>query len=302
MTAVLIGRFDPGSPQWHAARANGIGGSEIAAVIGLSPFESRFSLWHRKAGTIGPVEDDPIMEWGRRLEPAVAGKFLDEHAPLLRSSTYGGTFAHPDRPWQIANPDLLLVNGNTAPEPCAVLEVKTSPFGDGWGEAGADQVPPHVRCQALWYLDVLGLQVAYVVVLIGGHDYREYRIDADPDEQAELRAAAERFLAELAAGQRPDIDEHGATYQAIREMHPDIDPEEVVLGNDLARSYIAAKACEKAAKAAAQEATSRVADAMGNAQRATWDGQVIARRQARDGGTPYVVAARDLPDTKEHAA
>ena len=53
-TGVLIGTFSPGSEEWLAARADGLGGSEVAAVLGLSPFESRFSLWHRKAGRVGP--------------------------------------------------------------------------------------------------------------------------------------------------------------------------------------------------------------------------------------------------------
>jgi len=297
MTAVVVGHFEPGSPDWHAARAHGIGGSEIAAVLGLSPWESRFSLYHRKAGAIGPVDETPEMEWGKRLEDAVASKFLDEHRGRLGSAEWGSgaTFRHPDRPWQIANPDRVLVNGQTAPELCAVLEVKTSPMGDGWGEAGTDQVPPHVRCQVLWYLDTLGLDVGHIAVLIGGHDYREYRIWRDPAECVELRDAAEQFMADLAARRRPDIDAHGATYQTIRALHPGIDPDEIVLPNDIARSFIAAKAFEKAAKGAAQEATSRVADAMGNAKKATWDGLTIARRQARGDGTPYVVAARNLP-------
>ena len=48
----VLGWFEPGTSDWHAARANGIGGSEIAAVLGLSPYESRFSLWHRKKGLL----------------------------------------------------------------------------------------------------------------------------------------------------------------------------------------------------------------------------------------------------------
>jgi len=79
VTATVLGRWEPGSPEWHAARAHGVGGSEVAAIVGCSPFESRFSLWHRKAALVGPVDETPEMEWGRRLEPAIAAKFMDEH-------------------------------------------------------------------------------------------------------------------------------------------------------------------------------------------------------------------------------
>lgn len=286
MPATLIGTFEPGSPEWHAARTHGVGGSEIGTILGLSPFDSRFALWHRKAGNIGQVDENDEMEWGKRLEPPILGKYQETH-PDLDYDVRNGTFVHTDRPWQIANPDLLAKD--------RVVEAKLSLFGDGWGEPGTDEVPPHVRCQVLWYMDVLEVEAADICVLIGGFDYREYVVEYGQGEAIELRTAAVEFLDTIERGERPDIDEHSATYQAIKELHPDIDPIEVELDNLTARTYITAKNAEKEAKARAQHATSLVADAMGAAQRATWDGETVCRRQARGDGLPYVVAARDLP-------
>lgn len=290
MTAVLIGTFVPGSPEWHAARRNGLGGSSIGTVLGLSPFDSRFALWHRMAGNIAEIDEAPEMEWGKRLEPPILGKYRDVH-PDLDYDIVNGTFRHADRPWQIANPDLLAAD--------RVIDAKLSLFGDGWGEPGTDQVPPHIRCQVLWYMDVLGLDRADLAVLVGGFDYREYTVEYDPAEAQELRDAAVEFLDSIALGHRPDIDAHSATYQAIKEMHPDIDPTEVEIGNATARAFITAKHAEKEAKARAQLATSVLADEMGSAARAVWDGECIARRQARGEGTPYVVAAKNLPVLEE---
>ena len=81
MTAQPIPSYIPGSPQWHEQRRAALGGSEIAAVLGLSPFESKFALWHRKAGLTEPIDDSPEMEWGRRLEAAIRDKWLDDHRP-----------------------------------------------------------------------------------------------------------------------------------------------------------------------------------------------------------------------------
>lgn len=284
--AVHVGTFEPGSVEWHAARARGLGGSEIAAVLGLSPFESRFSLWHRKGGAIGPVDLNDEMEWGTRLEPAVLGKWADNH-PGSNLITQPGTFARDG--WMIANPDGLTRT--------AVVEAKTSPFGDGWTP---DTPPIHVRIQALWYLGVLGYDTAHIAVLIGGHDYREYDIAFDADEFDLLAQAGAEFMGTLERNERPDIDEHGATYQAIRELHPDIDPTEVELSNATARRYLIARRQLATATDLEQHARSLVADEMGNAQRAVWDGHTIARRQARGDGTPYVVAGRNLPDPHEH--
>ncbi len=124
MTAILIGYFPPGSDEWHAARANGLGGSEVGAVLGLSPYDSKFSLWFRKAGATEPVEVTPPMEWGTRLEPVILGKYRDVH-PGLDYSWENVTFCRQDRPWQIANPDLLATD--------RVIDAKFSLYGDGWG-------------------------------------------------------------------------------------------------------------------------------------------------------------------------
>lgn len=308
MGAVLLGRWEPGSDPWHAARANGLGGSEIAAVLGLSPFESRFSLWHRKAGAVGPVEETPEMEWGKRLEGAIAKKFLDQHPEHAAVRT--GTFRHAERHWQIANPDKLLVHEDDDPVedpdlgyvPTSLLETKLSLFGDGWGEAGTDQVPIHVRIQVLWYLDTFGLNRGHVAVLIGAHDYREYVIDHDPVEARQLRDAATEFLADLAADRRPDIDEHTATYQVIKEMHPEIDGGDVELSPAVAQAYIDAKTAEKTAEAVARQATAVVADEMGDAHRALCDGRTIATRRVKGEGLPYVQIARGLTDTADTEA
>jgi len=290
MSAVKVGEFAPRSVEWHAARAGRIGGSDVAAILGLSPWESRFGIWHRKAGLLtDEIEDTPVMEWGRRLEPVILAKFAEDHLDLTVGPS--ATYQHADRPWQIANPDAVAF---TPADEVELVEAKTARFDDGWGEPGSDEVPIHYRVQALWYLDVLDADVCHLPVLIAGSDYREYLIRYDAAEAAEIRGKVAEFLESIETGHRPDIDEHTATYSAIKAMHPNIDTADVDLDGDLARRYVAAKAAEKRAKAETQTATSLVADAMGTASRALWDSTVIARRQARGDGLPYVVAGRGL--------
>ena len=87
MSTNRIQSHEPGSPEWHEQRRLALGGSEVAAVLGISPFESRFSLWHRKAGLAQPIQDSPEMEWGRRLESAILERcVVGHHAPRRRSS------------------------------------------------------------------------------------------------------------------------------------------------------------------------------------------------------------------------
>lgn len=297
MSAVYLGDWPAGSPEWHEARRHGLGGSEIAAVLGLSPYESRFTLHHRKAGLAGPQEENNEMEWGKRLEPVIADKWADEHPDVTLERT--GVWCHPDRPWQICSPDRFIIrSGSDTPD---LLEIKTARVDVGWGAEGTDEVPPHIRVQCLWQADTFDRPRTFVAVLIGGCDYREYVIERDEAECAELRAAAVEFLDGLAEGRLPDIDAHSATYTLIRELHPEIEPVEVPLETDLAVAYVSTHRAVKDAEARHAEAKSRVAAAMGTAQRATWDGHTIATRQARQGGTPYVVVGRKLPDLDDLA-
>lgn len=293
--AVLVGTFDDHSPEWHAARIAGIGSSDIAAVLGISPWESPFSLWHRKAGNV-PADsgDNASMEWGRRLEPVIAAKFAEEHPEVAVVDC--GTYHADGRPWQRANPDRLLVDPGRMDGVDGVLEIKNVRSRDGWGEPGTDEVPIYYRVQVLWQLDVMGVDVGHLAVLIGGADYREYRIDRDADECAELRQAAVDFLASIEAGAVPDIDSHGATYVAIQQMHPDIEDVDVEVPDELAAQWCAARAGLAAAEHAEQHAKSLLAAHMGTARRAVWQGRSIATRQVRGQGNPYVVAGRNLPD------
>ena len=98
MTPVAVGRFIPGSPEWTEARRTRLGGSEIAAVLGLSPWTSPFTLWHVKAGSVEPEPGNRWTEWGHRLEPVVAAKFLDEHPEMTPEHlAQGVTYEHDDR-------------------------------------------------------------------------------------------------------------------------------------------------------------------------------------------------------------
>ncbi|MDQ6875413.1 MAG: YqaJ viral recombinase family protein [Actinomycetota bacterium] len=287
MNGVLVGTFEPLSAAWHSARAGGLGGSEIAAVLGLSPWESRFSLWHRKAGRLGPPAENEEMEWGKRLESAVVGKFADNHPEL--NIGRAGTYRHPDRAWQVANPDRLCYTpraDRSGHDVAAILEAKAALFDDEWGPVGGDQVPPYVRCQALWYCDTLGVDAAHVAVLIGGHDYREYTLHPDPADVAVMLTAGQEFIASVAEGRRPPIDSADATYQAIRTFHPDIDPVDVEIGAGLANDYLRAQEQAKAAEAEKRLRSSQVLDAIGTGRRAVCDREPIAVRVPGRGDSP----------------
>ncbi|MEU6661210.1 lambda-exonuclease family protein [Streptomyces sp. NPDC046821] len=289
-TGVLLGTFEPGTPEWEEARAGlCITGTEVAAVVGLSPWQSAFSLWHKKAGLPHPpFTADPAMEWGVRLEPAVALKWADEHSDFGVETT--GTWRHVDREWQRATPDRRLTqHGRTV----ALLEVKTSPLGENWGPSGSDELPVYYRCQIQWQLDTLGLDLCHVALLVGGCDYREYVVEYDETDAKTLRDAAETFLDTVRRDERPPIDGSDATYQTIRLQHEGRDDVDVEISAEQAADYEIAQQNNKAADRELTRARGQILDALGTGRWAVHSGRRIAYRTVTaEGATLALQPAR----------
>lgn len=292
MTAVLVTTAPANTQEWHEARANGIGASEIAAVVGLSPFSSAYALWLEKKGLIpGADPDNPLFYWGHALEPIVADRFAFQHPEFWVMEC--GTFIAEERGWQLANPDRLLFPLEVIPnvtEPLGVLEIKSSRFGDGYGPTGSDQIPLHVRCQVQHQMDVVEVPFAHVAVLIGGSDYREYRIAADPEDQVALRDAGAAFWASLATNDEPPVDASFATYEAARKRYDDIDPdaEPFEIPNGIWDTYCATRDSIANRENTLRQLKSGLLDGMGTARIATNDGTPVLRRQMSSAGTPYL--------------
>ena len=66
-----------GSPEWKAFRRTGIGGSDAAAILGLSPFKSNIEVWEEKVGLREPgdISDKPQVQYGTKAEDMLVKLF-----------------------------------------------------------------------------------------------------------------------------------------------------------------------------------------------------------------------------------
>lgn len=289
MSARLLGTYEPNTEPWYALRAGGIGSSEIAAIVGLSPYFSAYRLWQFKAGNAEPQEVSEAMDWGHRMEPLIATRFAEGHPEYRVEET--GTWAHEDRGWQRSNPDRLLYKGDYFD---TYLECKNASawVADGWGPSGTDLVPPGYRCQVIYQGDTLGLRSAWCAVLIGGNQYREYHLTWTEDEAAFLRDAAESFWQSIQDGTPPPIDGSDSTYQVVRELHPDIEADKSVeIPPDLFVPWEQAKAVIDEQELVIAQAKSRITDHMGDARYGCIAGIKVVIRQSTKTGLPYVKLA-----------
>jgi putative phage-type endonuclease len=309
LTGVQIPTLAPGSPEWLTRMS----ASKVAAMLGLSTYDSPYSLWHVMAGLVEPEPDNDVKRRGHYLEPAVAAWFTDQHPEYALLP--GGTWQHKARPWQIASPDRLLTpyvveaeilnedgtldRGEPA-EPTALLELKSASDDSEWGRPGTDEIPNGYRAQVVWQMDTIGVHRCHVAVITAYLEFREYVIDYDPDEAEFIRSEAVRFMDSLPTGgnpQRPNIDEHSATYEAVRRMHPGIDrARDVELDHDTARDYCQARLALTAAQDEERRTKSVIANLLGDARRALYNGQTIAYRKPNGDNAPSLCASRNLPD------
>jgi putative phage-type endonuclease len=280
------GTFENGSPEWHAQRAKGIGGSDVGTIVGCNPWQSAYTLAAVRLGKIDSnVPASEAMEWGTRLEPVVLDKFEESH-PELEVFREVGSWRHEEREWQLANPDGLFRDsaGNWG-----VIEVKTARYEDDW----KDGVPVYYRTQVQWYLQTFGFGRAIVVALFSGSKYREFEVLADKFEQDTNLAAVVEWKNVVDAGELPEFSAPFiSTLTTTREMHPEIDSDAQVELGQLGIYYFLAEQDFKQAESHFNEMKARVTEEMGTAKRGLVNGDWLLTRQSRNGGTPYLVSKR----------
>ncbi len=140
--------------QWLLERRAGVGASDVAGIMGRSPWASPYSIWTDKVG-LAPLDDDPTdqMLWGQYAERAVVPWF--ETVTGLAVTGEQRVVVHSNG-WARCTID------GEIPEADAVLEIKTtSDTADEW----ADTIPAHYQCQAQWSMWVTGHPVCIFAVL-----------------------------------------------------------------------------------------------------------------------------------------
>jgi putative phage-type endonuclease len=283
-----IPEVKPGSPEWMTYMT----ASKVSAIMKHSAYDSYLSLWLKMAGQVPRDEDTDITRRGHYLEPAVRAWFRDQHPDWQVTET--GMWVHPDIPWAASTPDGII----HTPEGQEIFEAKSSTVDADWGKPGTDEVPPGYYDQAQWQMFTTGLRRVRLAVIKTYLEFAEYVIEYDPGYVDTMLTAVNEFMDTLEQGKRPSLDPldgHAATYAAIKELNPGITDDVHTLDDDTATRYLTALADRKAAEQAEQAAKTWIADQAGEARSIEWNGRKIFTRQSRGGGTPYLVAAKNLP-------
>lgn len=306
MTAVLL--CPPGADRdvWLKARRAGIGASEIGVVLGISPYDSPFSLYYKKLyGWETP--DNPDMEAGRRMEGAICDWAADVIDPMQTLVVRpAGLYQSAERPWQLATPDRLvylvcetcdgagrypdslqdcpdcLVDDTAGTRTgggrlAAVLETKHPYDWDGFGPDGSDEIPVHFRAQVQQQMDVLDVDTGYLAAYTR-HELRVYPLSRDDRDITVMRTAGARFWKRIRSGDVPDVDEHAATAEALQRLHPTVKDVDVQVPLELAEGYRRARALKARTAAVVDRYEARIRVAIGDGHRAMHGKKLVASR------------------------
>lgn len=193
-----------------------IGGSDIAAVMGVSRWKTPLQLWAEKTGSVEPedISDKEYVELGTELEEFIAKRFEKKTGLKVRRAPYH--YVHSEYPFMMCQVDRLVTGTED------LLEVKNA---SAWKakEWEGEEIPIEYILQVSWQLMVTGRKTGYIAVLIGGNKFIWKKIEADQELFDKMTESAKTFW-KMVEDRIPPVAE-AADNRFIVELYPSAGPD-----------------------------------------------------------------------------
>lgn len=224
--------------QFLAGRKSGIGGSDVAAILGLSKYKSPYQLWLDKTNRAEShdSESEPAY-WGNQLEDIVAKEYAKRNG--VKIQRVNATIRNPEHDWMLANIDRAIVNpdisGNVRIKEGKlttdrILECKTANqyLAKLWGDEQTESIPDYYLTQCQWYLGNTGASICGLGVLIGGQKFRSYQIAYDEELFEMLKAECSNFWHEHVLA---DVPPAPTTFDDVLHRWSTHNPDQAVIAD-----------------------------------------------------------------------
>jgi putative phage-type endonuclease len=180
-------------------RTQYIGGSDIGAIVGLSPWRSPLDVYLEKTGQGREVVVTERMKWGTLLEPVILAEYSKRENRKVRR--VAKPFVHPKHAFIRGHVDAMSKSDDGAR---VVVEAKAT--SRQW-----DDVPDYYQTQVQWYMALAKSNVAHVAALVSGQYLSVYKVAADRAAQNTLIEIAVEFwmdhvLAKVPPAPRSEAD------------------------------------------------------------------------------------------------
>ncbi|SFK76016.1 putative phage-type endonuclease [Paenibacillus sp. 1_12] len=214
---ILVETEDLSYEQWLVYRRNGIGGSDLAAICGISKWRTAMHVFLEKLGEALEEQMGEAAEWGTRLEPLIADKFACEH-PEWAITEKKIIYCHPEHRWALGNLDRMIICPKRGR---GILEIKTASeyLRKEWDDGN---IPDYYYVQLQWYMFVTGLEWGYFATLIGGNKYREFEVMRDHELIDQLfRLSSDFWHQYVLKGECPPVDGSEACTKLLNRLYPE---------------------------------------------------------------------------------
>lgn len=188
-------------------RRDGIGGSDVAAILGIDDRRTPYEVYLEKIGEGTPLDETEPIYWGKVLEDAVAQRYVQDTG--RRVQRVNRTLRHREHPWMTAHIDRRVIA--TGDGVRRLLEVKTTGLRDEWGEHGTSSVPDRVYCQVQHYAAVDNADVVDVAALMARFclSYAAFEVPRDNEFIRWLIDQEAEFMARVCERRPPDPKTEG---------------------------------------------------------------------------------------------
>lgn len=267
-------------------RSTFIGGSDLPAILGLSRWKSPSTLWEEKKGLAPAQKPLEHLDWGHRLEPIILDVAQEKiGAPILSRNAI---FQHPELPHFCTEVDGL-IQGVTP------IDAKTSASRGSWGDEWTDDVPYEYLIQVTWQIGIMretGSRADHgkIAALICGSSLKIFNIAFDEILFSHLLDAAQLFWASLQREKKPD-----ALLTPLK-----FEPMSSVEATDNILDIVHKLQTYKSLKADAEILMEELKNFMGEKERLTKDGEVLATYKPQSSSRPDLEAIyKQYPESKE---
>ncbi len=247
--------------EWLKARNDGIGGSEAAAVMGVSPFESALSLFSRKHGLMPEIQDNERMYWGRHLEEAIAADYMDRTGRVLTDPGPYTIYRHETFPHMFCTPDRII-----EANPPGILQIKTA--RPGAKTEYMEQFPVHHQVQLQHEMICCGVSWGAFAVFFGDYEHLYFDVDLHGRFAQVLIAQEQKFWSKVKMGVPPIADDSYASRMALQALYKEDEEETKALAGDLINAHMSleeAKQEKTEAERAIRQHQNAICEAIGEA-------------------------------------
>ena len=273
MSKVALAKInDISHTEWLKMRKHGIGGSDAAAVCGLSRWRGPLDVYRDKTSDKIEEKETPAIHWGNVMEPVLRAEFAKRSGLVVEEVPF--LFNCREFPFMIANVDGIAREKDGS---VSLIEIKTA---NSFAVKDWDNgLPQEYYIQVQHYMSVLDLAKSYIVVLIGGNDFRIEEIPRDDETIQTIINLEAAFWRENILTLTPPAPD-ATSGDALNGLYPTSNGTSVILGreaDDIISDLESCKQMEDQLKAARAESENALKAMLGEAECAKTPGGYSVR-------------------------